>query len=91
MNCEWCLEPHAKELRMTVYWELPDGTRAIEIHGTPGIKCTSCGMEYQKESVIEQLEDQLLLIDTSKIGKSISFNQLMDQPKLLKRNYFKFD
>lgn len=90
MKCEWCEESKANEFKCTVFWELPDGTRAIEITETPGMKCSSCGMEYQTGETIEALEDQLLLIDTSKIGKEISFDTLMAQPKLLKRNYFRF-
>lgn len=90
MKCEWCESENVAERTCTVYWELPDGTRAIEITETPGMKCSSCGMEYQTEKVIEELEDQLLLIDTTKVDKSISFDSLMAQPRLLKRNYFKF-
>lgn len=90
MKCEWCEDSVAEEITCTVFWELPDGSRAIEIHGTPGMKCTSCGMEYQTEVTIEALEDQLLLIDTKKINKEIEYEELMAQPKLLKRNYFKF-
>ncbi|MFC0472325.1 YokU family protein [Halalkalibacter kiskunsagensis] len=91
MSCEWCEEPEIESITCTVYWELPDGTRAIEITTTPGIQCNACGMEYQSEDVINELEDHLMLIDTTKIGKSISYNELMDQPKLLKRNYFRFN
>lgn len=90
MDCEWCEEPHAKEVICNVFWELPDGTRAIEITETPGIKCFSCGIEYQTEETIEAIEEQLLLIDTSKIGNKVSYNTLMALPRLLKRNYFKF-
>jgi uncharacterized YokU family protein len=90
MNCEWCDESTVEEINCTVYWELPDGTRAIEITETPGMKCCSCGMEYQTEATIEALEDQLFLIDTSKLGKEVPYELLMAQPKLLKRNYFKF-
>lgn len=89
MKCDWCEDPNAIEFTCTVYWELPDGTRAIEITETPGLKCPTCKMEYQTEATIEALEDQLILIDTKKIGKAISFDQLMAQPRLLKRNYFK--
>jgi uncharacterized YokU family protein len=90
MNCEWCEESTAVEIACTVYWDLPDGTRAIEITETPSMKCSSCGMEYQTEATIEALEEQLILIDTKKIGNAISYGELMAQPKLLKRNYFKF-
>ncbi|MDT8861160.1 YokU family protein [Alkalihalobacillus sp. MEB130] len=90
MKCEWCEQIGAEEIHCTVYWELPDGTRAIEITETPGFECKSCGMEYQKEEIIQEIEDQLLLIDTSKLGKSLSYEQLMNQKRLLKYNYFRF-
>lgn len=90
MNCEWCKAANAVETNCTVYWELPDGSRAIEITDTPGILCPDCGMEYQPENFIEEIEDQLMLIDTKQIGKTIPFQQLMQLPRMLKRNYFKF-
>lgn len=90
MKCEWCVEEEAKAISTTVYWELPDGSRAIEITKTPGFYCHSCGMEYQSESLITQIEDQLMIIDTKKLEKSITYEQLMNQPKLLKQNYFRF-
>ncbi|RSK23930.1 YokU family protein [Bacillus sp. HMF5848] len=90
MRCEWCDASDVMNTTSTVYWELPDGTRAIEIEETPGVTCNSCGMEYQSEKVTEEIEDQLLLIDTNVIGKRISYKELMDIPRLLKRNYFKF-
>ncbi len=34
MNCMWCDSTEAKESLNTVYWELPDGTKAIEIQET---------------------------------------------------------
>lgn len=89
LKCEWCEAASAVEATCTVYWELPDGMRAIEITDAPGIKCPSCGMEYQSEQIIEEIEDQLLLIDTKVIGKSITYEALMKIPRLLKRNYFR--
>lgn len=91
MQCEWCEDTHVNQTKSTVYWELPDGSRAIEIENTPAIECNSCGMEYQQLDTIEAIEDQLMLIDTSKIESGISYENLLEQPRLLKRNYFKFD
>ncbi|KHF38928.1 YokU family protein [Halalkalibacter okhensis] len=90
MRCEWCEQHEAERIRCTVYWELPDGTRAIEITDTPGFECENCGMEYQSEEVIQEIEDQLLLINTTKLEKSINYEELMKQPRLLKYNYFRF-
>lgn len=87
--CEWCGQ-EAKNGENIVYWELPDGTRAIEITETPAIICTSCEMIYQSDQVTKEIEDQLFLIDTKKIDKRISYQELMALPRLLKRNYFDF-
>ncbi len=87
--CEWC-EGKASKGEDSVYWELPDGSRAIEIMQTPTIICTDCNMVYQTEELIKEIEDQLYLVDTKKINKSITYKELMEIPKLLKRNYFDF-
>lgn len=90
MRCEWCEESEVLEGENSVYWELPDGTRAIEITDTPCKRCPNCNMEYQSEETVKEIEDQLFLIDCSKIGRTISFQKLMSMERLLKRNYFDF-
>jgi uncharacterized YokU family protein len=90
MQCNWCEEDAAQTVAKTGYWELPDGTRAIQIDEIPSLECANCGMVYQDDKVIEEVEDQMYLIDTTKLGNIITFKELMDQPRLLKRNYFKF-
>jgi uncharacterized YokU family protein len=47
-------------------------------------------MVYQNEDIIKEIEDQLFLVETKKIGSSIGFKELMELPRLLKRNYFDF-
>ncbi|TLS37494.1 YokU family protein [Pseudalkalibacillus caeni] len=91
MICKWCEEEGAIEAPKTGYWELPDGNRAIEIKEIPSIECQNCGMEYQTDETVEDIEEQLLLIDTRKLDDSITYKQLMDQPRFLKKNYFNFD
>lgn len=86
--CEWCEIGEVEMKEITVYWELPDGTRAIEITNTPTNVCVACGMKYQSEEMIKEIEDQLLLIDTKKIGKTITYSELMAIPRWLKENYF---
>ncbi|WP_462411913.1 YokU family protein [Neobacillus sp. Marseille-QA0830] len=89
-NCEWC---NSKNITMgtgAVFWELPDGLRAIEITDTPTLTCSDCSMVYQSEKIVKEIEDQLFLIDCRKIGKAISFPELMAIPRLLKKNYFDF-
>lgn len=88
--CEWCESQEISIEKQSVFWELPDGTKAIEIKETPTVLCNSCGMAYQVEKTIKEIEDQLFLMDTKGIGKDISFEQLMEMPRLLKRNYFDF-
>jgi uncharacterized YokU family protein len=91
MCCEWCSSKNFMKEAISVFWELPDGTKAIEIRDTPCISCKECGMSYQEEEIIEQIEEQLLLINTKILEKSLTFDELMGKPCLLKRNYFKFD
>jgi uncharacterized YokU family protein len=89
IKCEWC-GGTARNGENTVYWELPDGTRAIEITITPAVICQECDMVYQTDITIKKIEDQLFLVDTKKIDSSITFKELMELPRLLKRNYFDF-
>ncbi|EMA6344241.1 YokU family protein [Bacillus cytotoxicus] len=90
MNCMWCESTEATESVNTVYWELPDGTKAIEIQKTPCISCFSCGMEYQPDHIVKEIEDQLFLIYTKDLPKQLTYEELMERPRLLKRNYFDF-
>jgi uncharacterized YokU family protein len=87
--CEWC---GGKAIRGEgkVYWELPDGLRAIEITAAPTVICKECEMVYQTDEVTKKIEDQLFLVDTKAISSTISFKELMELPRLLKRNYFDF-
>jgi uncharacterized YokU family protein len=87
--CEWC-GGKANKGEGKVYWELPDGSRAIEITATPAVICKECDMVYQTQIVTKEIEDQLFIVDTKVIGNSISFKELMELPRLLKRNYFDF-
>ncbi|RUL48799.1 hypothetical protein EK386_16305 [Lysinibacillus antri] len=47
-------------------------------------------MGYQTDQIIIEIEEQLFLMDTKKIGSSISYKALLELPRLLKRNYFDF-
>ncbi len=88
--CVWCEEKTAYDDTSSVYWELPDGTRAIQIVHVPSMSCSHCGMEYQEEEVINEIEDQLMLIDIRSIHKVIEYTELMAIPRLLKKNYFRY-
>lgn len=91
MKCQWCDSVKITLCSDTVYWELPDGTRAIEIKETPTYICGDCQINYQSDSIVKEIEDQLLLIDTTQIhSNSITYKELMKIPRLLKRNYFDF-
>ena len=89
-KCIWCNEETAELVEGSVYWELPDGTRAIEITHTPTLLCSSCGAGYQSEDIVRQIEDQLFLINTSEVEDVIRYRELLAKPRLLKRNYFDF-
>lgn len=86
--CEWCSSQNVAHQKERVFWELPDGTRTIEIIETPSIVCHDCQILYQTEKVVKEIENQLFLINTKHLGKKISYDELMIIPKLLKKNYF---
>ena len=88
--CEWCESTNVERIKSSVYWELPDGTRAIEITETPTLSCSDCAMIYHSELIVKEIENQLYLIDCKSIGKVLSFEELMAVPRLLKKNYFDF-
>ncbi|AZB43212.1 YokU family protein [Bacillus sp. FJAT-42376] len=90
MTCEWCGSEAIASAEMNVYWELPDGTRAIEITGAPSVECASCQMKYQEAHVVKEIENQLFLIRTANLEDCISYVQLMAEPRILKKNYFDF-
>jgi len=90
LKCDWCQEHNVEELKSVVHWELPDGSRAITITNVPSFYCEQCKFTYQKEDLVKTIEDQLLLISTELLPVSVSFDELMKQPRLLKRNYFDF-
>lgn len=88
--CEWCDSENAEASTKSVYWELPDGTRTIEITETPTIVCHDCQIYYQPDKIVKNIEDQLFLVDMKKIGKSVKYEDLLNMPRLLKKNYFDF-
>ncbi|MDP4083574.1 MAG: YokU family protein [Bacillota bacterium] len=89
-GCEWCGSQNIHLSIGRVFWEMPDGTRAIEITETPTLFCHDCKMVYQEEKMVKDIENQLFLIDTKQIGNKISFHDLMNKPRILKKNYFDF-
>ncbi|MDP4162550.1 MAG: YokU family protein [Bacillota bacterium] len=89
-QCEWCGSTQITKELQKVFWELPDGTRAIEILQTPTICCGDCKMAYQSTQLVKEIEDQLFLIETKALNKTITYAELMKMPRLLKRNYFDF-
>ncbi|MBV7508090.1 YokU family protein [Bacillus sp. sid0103] len=89
-ECEWCNRTNVVRMTDSVFWELPDGTRAIEITETPTYSCPDCMMIYQSEPIVKEIENQLYLIDCKQLGKAVSYEELMVIPRLLKKNYFDF-
>jgi uncharacterized YokU family protein len=89
-TCQWCESVNIVETTNTVYWELPDGTKAIEISETPCIECRECHITYQTDETVNVIEEQLFLINTKLLEKTLRFVELLQQPRLLKRNYFDF-
>lgn len=90
-TCPWCEVEKLESVTDSVYWELPDGTRAIEITDTPSYYCDNCRALFQSDEVVKEIEDQLFLIDTKQLGKQTSYDELLKIKRLLKRNYFDFE
>ena len=88
--CPWCEVGELESVTDSVYWELPDGTRAIEISDTPSFYCDNCCALFQGDEVVEKIEEQLFLIDTKQLGSPITYEDLLKMKRLLKRNYFDF-
>ena len=87
-RCEWCESENAVKTSNLVHWELPDGSRAIEISETPCTECPDCGISYQSEDTINEIENQLLLINVKELPNRVNFDELMKWKRHLKRNYF---
>ena len=88
--CPWCEFGKLESVTDSVYWELPDGTRAIEISDTPSYYCDNCRALFQSDEVIQNIEEQLFLIDTKQLGSQTTYAELLQMKRLLKRNYFDF-
>jgi uncharacterized YokU family protein len=89
-TCPWCEVGELSSVTDTVYWELPDGTRAIEIAETPSFYCDNCRALFQSDEIVKEIEDQLFLIDAKQLGNQTTFDELLKMPRLLKQNYFDF-
>ncbi|TKH05593.1 YokU family protein [Peribacillus simplex] len=89
-TCPWCEKGKLASVNGTVYWELPDGTRAVEITETPSSHCQSCDALFQSDEIVKEIENQLFLIDSKQLEKQTTYSELMNMKRLLKRNYFDF-
>ena len=89
-NCPWCETGKLSSITGTVYWELPDGTRAVEITETPSFHCGNCNALFQNDGIVKEIEDQLFLIDTKQLEKQTTYEELLKMKRMLKRNYFDF-
>ena len=88
--CPWCEVGELSSVTDTVFWELPDGTRAVEITETPSFYCDNCRALFQSDEIVKEIEDQLFLIDTKKLFNKTTFEDLLKMKRLLKKNYFDF-
>ncbi|MES1038669.1 YokU family protein [Peribacillus simplex] len=89
-TCPWCEKGKLASVNGTVYWELPDGTRAVEITETPSSHCESCDALFQSDEIVKEIENQLFLIDSKQLGKRTTYDELLKMKRVLKRNYFDF-
>ncbi|MGG4264659.1 YokU family protein [Peribacillus simplex] len=88
--CPWCEKGKLVSVEGTVYWELPDGSRAVEIDETPSFYCDNCHALFQSDETTKEIEDQLFLIDKKQLGKQTTYDELLKMKRVLKRNYFDF-
>ena len=44
----------------------------------------SCGMDYQSDHTVKEIEDRLFLIYTKDLPKQLTYEELMGRPRLLK-------
>ncbi|MGE7184555.1 YokU family protein [Peribacillus sp. NPDC006672] len=88
--CPWCEKGKLASVKGTVYWELPDGSRAVEIDETPSFYCDNCHALFQSDETTKEIEDQLFLIDAKQLGKQTTYDELFKMKRVLKRNYFDF-
>lgn len=88
--CPWCEVGKVEHVLDSVFWELPDGTRAIEISETPSYYCENCHALFQSDEVVQKIEEQLFLIDTKQLSPQTVYEDLLKMKRLLKRNYFDF-
>ena len=65
--CQWCEQPNAVQIEDTVYWELPDGTKAIEIREVPSFHCGHCGARYQSDETVKEIERQSAYLSRKEI------------------------
>ncbi|MFE3973329.1 MULTISPECIES: YokU family protein [unclassified Peribacillus] len=89
-TCPWCEKGKLASVKGTVYWELPDGSRAVEIDETPSFHCDNCHALFQSDETTKEIEDQLFLIDKKQLGKQTTYDGLLKMKRVLKRNYFDF-
>lgn len=88
--CPWCEVGKLESCTDSVFWELPDGTRAVEITDTPSFYCENCRAIFQCDEIVQAIEEQLFLIDTKELAKQTTYEELLQKKRLLKRNYFDF-
>ena len=89
-TCPWCEVGKLLAVTDTVFWELPDGTRAVEITDTPSFLCDYCQALFQSDETVKEIENQLFLMDTKQLGKQTTYEELLKMKRVLKRNYFDF-
>ena len=89
-TCPWCEVGELSSVTDTVYWELPDGTRAVEIAETPSFYCDNCRALFQSDEIVKEIEDQLYLIDPKQLGNQTTFKELLKMKRLLKKTNIDF-
>ncbi|WP_047154874.1 YokU family protein [Aneurinibacillus tyrosinisolvens] len=82
MKCMWCENDEAKEGLQNCYWITPDGRLTVEILDIPSIDCPHCHDKYVSDEDTQKIEDALYLHDISGLGKTFTYKQLMEAPRI---------
>ncbi|MFE0505152.1 YokU family protein [Peribacillus butanolivorans] len=72
-TCPWCEIGKLTSVTGTVYWELPDGTRAVEITETPSSHCENCKALFQSDEIVKGIEDHITYIAVVAGGTIIEY------------------
>ncbi|ADU30210.1 YokU family protein [Evansella cellulosilytica] len=88
MGCIKCHSHETVASLSSICWDVYEIQTTIKIDSVPSLTCNNCQFVHINHSVKNEIEDRFMLVDSSKVPNSITYNQLMNQDSLLKNNLF---